>query len=353
MDIMNLKFNKIVLIMCVSICIFASCQYSNNTSLLKNYDESGAIIKIEDSVYYYDNPLGLDVNLCRYNTKTNSSEIIDVISKNEPNSNQVLGLTRLFRIDDRIYYGKQSDSGEEKLSIYMFTSENPYDIIHKGEIDILHGEGCSDRMPISFNIMEGNDGLYILCTNGLYHVDSKSAEIISDDITSIWSDGTETIIGMHINGKSAICELNKDCSLNNIIEEDEIKKYNNDNLIIGDFVTFRNIYCSNEYIYFLTSSYASPIYRISIRDKNIECVTKNDFVAGFKLINDNIFFINSRGNLEKVSLDGSDSKTVLSNVNDYTVYGNCIYYHEARDHGYAKKLYVYDMNTETRKFLIE
>lgn len=233
-----------------------------------------------------------------------------------------------------------------------FTQELTLDELNKASIVVKDSKGTI----IPVNLQPGADGktILILPPSEGYKSGESYTLTLSDNIKNIKGKKLKTNTDMHFSIKK---DLQKETILGNT----------SGNNVNGGLVAE-----TDSYIYFLNSKYwdAADIYRMDKSEKNIIKINKNDLgeIGNISSINNTIYYekyyeknpdYNYKTNntvkeyltnLYILSSDGTTSTKILSDIDNYVITSNSIYYINGADNS---KLYKSNLDGSNKVKLID
>lgn len=343
---------SIALILAV-LFVLTSCGKTNKIDNI-SYENSGFAVRTDDYLYYIKYAPA-QADLYRYNIADGKEVFVDNIYNSD--ANNVTGMTKMFNIDNRIFYGKGVEDG---TAIYSVDSKSLQPVFEGNiyePLDAFNGEYPTQE----FRMYKYNDEIYVLANYKVYKLNKENTEVVYDKINSLYISGNKCYYSLFKDDELPASEgiWCYDLEKNNkreLVSENVIKVYNDTETISGDVCEVENIIADDEKIYFLSANDPTEISMYSTKTDKINNLMPEIRTRMFKKYGDKLYFINVQHQLCSVSDNETDAHFLVNDsyVYSFSIYKDKIYYYKVTDDiGYPSELIEYDMNEQTHKIIAE
>ncbi len=331
--------------------VFTSCGKTNKTDNI-SYENSGFAVRTDDYLYYIKYAPA-QADLYQYNIADGNEVFVDNIYNSD--ANNIRGMTKMFNIDNRIFYGKGIKDGTAIYSVDSKSLQPVFEGNINEPLDAFNGEYPTQE----FRMYKYNDEIYVLANYKIYKLNKENTEVVYDNINSLYISDNKCYYSLF---KEDILPASEgiwcyDLEKNNkreLVSENVIKDYNYAETISGDSCEVENIIADDEQIYFLGANDPIEISMYNTKTDKINNLMSQIRTRMFKKYGDKLYFINVQHQLCSVSDNETDVNFLIkdSYVYSFSIYKDKIYYYKVTDDiGYPSELIEYDMNEQTHKII--
>jgi hypothetical protein len=343
-----------IVFMLIALFLLTSCGKVASIADI-DYANSGFAVGADDYVYYVKYAPS-QADLYRYNIAGGEEYFVDNIYNSDTN---VLGMIKMFNIDNRVFYGKSIKDGTAVYSIDSESSQPIFEGNINETLDAFNGEYSS----YEFRMYKYADDVYVLAKNKLYKLNKENTEVVYDNISSLYIDDGKCYYSLTKDESSKLlpddssglwCYDLKENKNTEIIGENVIEDYNSIETISGPICSVQNIIADDGQIYFLGAHDPTQISTFSTETGKIRDLTPEYRTRMFKKYGDKIYFIDVKHRLCSASVNNEDVNVIIqdSYVYSFNIYKDKIYcYKVADDRGHPSELVEFDMDQQTQKII--